>query len=159
LTDQRKDSKTARRFSHGCAVTQLRNTISIWALGNIINNPQFGRVHFKPLPKQDRSIVGGRINHALTHHDEPKSNEPQAEYRNGRRNHASEIQPKPHENKLAPAPDAWKEICQLHLKEWVTQGQRAKLEAEYNAGIASGKSWREIGAALGQIVKGWERGR
>jgi hypothetical protein len=26
-------------------------------------------------------------------------------------------------------------------------------------GIASRKSWREIGAALGQIVKGWERGR
>jgi hypothetical protein len=47
----------------------------------------------------------------------------------------------------------------MHLKEWVTPGQRAKLEAEYDAGIASGKSWREIGAALGQIVKGWERGR
>jgi hypothetical protein len=41
----------------------------------------------------------------------------------------------------------------------VTLGQRAKLEAEYNAGIASRKTWREIGAALGQIVKGWERGR
>jgi len=47
----------------------------------------------------------------------------------------------------------------MHLKEWVTKGQRVKLEAEYNAGIASGKNWREIGAALGQIVKGWERGR
>jgi hypothetical protein len=47
----------------------------------------------------------------------------------------------------------------LHLKEWVTLGQRAKLDAEYNAGIAAGKSWREIGAALGQIVKGWKRGR
>jgi hypothetical protein len=58
----------------------------------------------------------------------------------------------------AETPDAWKEICQLNLKERVTQGQRVKLESEYNAGIASGKSWREIGAALGQIVKGWERG-
>jgi hypothetical protein len=47
----------------------------------------------------------------------------------------------------------------LHLKEWVTPGQRAKLEGEYNAGIASANSWRDIGAALGQIVKGWERGR
>ena len=41
----------------------------------------------------------------------------------------------------------------------VTEGQRAKLEAEYNFGLASGKSWREIAAALGQIVKGWKRGR
>jgi hypothetical protein len=57
------------------------------------------------------------------------------------------------------APDAWKEICQLHLKEWVTPGQRDKLQAEYDAGIATGKSWREIGTALGQIVKGWKRGR
>jgi hypothetical protein len=36
------------------------------ALGNIINNPQFGRIHFKPQPKQDRRIgPGGKINHAL----------------------------------------------------------------------------------------------
>jgi hypothetical protein len=36
------------------------------ALGNIINNPQFGRIYFKPQPKQDRSIgPGGKINHAL----------------------------------------------------------------------------------------------
>jgi len=47
----------------------------------------------------------------------------------------------------------------MHLKEWVTTEQRAKLEAEYDAGIANGKSWREIGTALGQIVKGRERGR
>jgi hypothetical protein len=59
----------------------------------------------------------------------------------------------------AAAPDAWQQICQLYLKQWVTPGQRAKLEAEYNAGIATGKSWREIGTALGQIVKGWKRGR
>jgi hypothetical protein len=76
------------------------------ALGNIINNPQFGRVHFKPAPRQDRSIVGGRINHALTHRDEPKSSEPQVEFRNGRRNHASEVQQKPQDNKSAPAVDA-----------------------------------------------------
>src|ERR1700730_7235031 len=36
------------------------------ALGNIINNPQFGRIHFKPQSKQDRSIgPGGRINHSI----------------------------------------------------------------------------------------------
>ena len=83
----------------------------------------------------------------------------QQEYVNGRKNHAY-TPPEDAAKKVAvQAPDAWQQICQLHLKEWVTPGQRAKLEAEYNSGIASGKSWRDIGAALGQIVKGWKRGR
>jgi hypothetical protein len=76
-----------------------------------------------------------------------------------RSNSGTYVPPEEAAKKVAiQAPDAWQEICQLHLKEWVTPGQRAKLEAEYDAGIASGKSWREIGAALGQTVKGWERG-
>jgi hypothetical protein len=129
------------------------------ALGNIINNPQFGRVHFKPAPKQDRSIVGGRINHSLTHRDEPNSSEPQVEYRNGRRNHASEVQQKPQESRSAPVVDAWKDIVDLYMRRWTTHGQQATLQAEYDRGISTGKSWREIGAALGQIVKSWERGR
>jgi hypothetical protein len=129
------------------------------ALGNIINNPQFGRVHFKPAPRQDRSIVGGRINHALTHRDEPQKSEPQVKFRNGRRNHASEIQPKPQESNQAPAIDSWKQIVDLYMRRWTTHGQQATLQAEYDRGIATGKSWREIGAALGQIVKGWGRGR
>jgi hypothetical protein len=129
------------------------------ALGNIINNPQFGRVHFKPAPRQDRSIVGGRINHALTHRNEPKSTEPQVQYRNGRRNHASEVQQKPQETGTPPTVDSWKEIADLYLRRWTTHGQQTTLQAEYDRGVATGKSWREIGAALGQIVKGWERGR
>jgi hypothetical protein len=41
------------------------------ALGNIINNPQFGRIYFKPQPKQDRSIgPGGRINHSIVNKSE-----------------------------------------------------------------------------------------
>jgi hypothetical protein len=41
------------------------------ALGNVINNPQFGRIYFKPQPKQDRSIgPGGKINHALVNKSE-----------------------------------------------------------------------------------------
>jgi hypothetical protein len=135
------------------------------ALGNIINNPQVGqRIHFKPQPKQERPYgPGGKLNHAFGQ-EEPKPKAAavgvqQQEYVAGRKNHA--YTPPDAEKKVVTqaAPDAWKEICQLHLKEWVTPGQRAKLEAEYNAGIASGKSWREIGAALGQIVKGWKRGR
>ena len=59
----------------------------------------------------------------------------------------------------APALDAWKEIVDRYRSQRTTPGQKATLEAEYNRGIAIGKSWREIGAALGQIVKGWQRGR
>jgi hypothetical protein len=41
------------------------------ALGNVINNAQFGRIHFHPQPKQDRSIgPGGKINHALVNKSE-----------------------------------------------------------------------------------------
>ena len=128
------------------------------ALGNVINNATFGRVHFKPARKQDRSIVGGRINHASTHRDEPKSTEPQVEYRNGRRNHASEVRQTKTETP-APAPDSWQQIVNRYMTQWVTHSQKATLQAEYERGIATGKSWREIGAALGQIVKSWERGR
>jgi hypothetical protein len=81
------------------------------------------------------------------------------EYRNGRRNHASEVQPNPQESKPTPVVDAWKEITDRYRAQWVTPGQKATLDAEYNRGISTGKSWREIGAALGRIVKGWERGR
>jgi hypothetical protein len=71
---------------------------------------------------------GGKLNHAFGQKDEPpKSVEVQQEFHpNGRRNHAY----KPTQDaaaKSAPAPDAWQQICQLHLKQWVTAGQRAKL--------------------------------
>ena len=131
------------------------------ALSNITNNIQFGRIHFKPQPRADRAYgPGGKLNHAFGQKDEPaKSVEVQQEFHpNGRRNHAY-TPPQDAATKPAPAPDAWQQICQLYLKQWVTPGQRDKLRAEYDAGIATGKSWREIGTALGQIVKGRERGR
>jgi hypothetical protein len=133
------------------------------ALGNIINNPRPGqRIHFHAQPQQqDRSVVQGKVNHAFNYKEESKkaTSVQQMEFVNGRRNHAY-TPPEEAQKKVAvQAPDAWKEICQLHLKEWVTPGQRDKLQAEYDAGIATGKSWREIGTALGQIVKGSERGR
>jgi hypothetical protein len=131
-------------------------------LSNITNNIQFGRIHFKPQPKAGRPYgPGGKRNHAFGQVEEPKAKAAvtdQPEYVNGRKNHAY-TPPENAAKKPGEAPDAWQQICQMHLKEWVTQGQRAKLEAEYNARIATGKSWREIGTALGQIVKGWERGR
>jgi hypothetical protein len=45
------------------------------------------------------------------------------------------------------------------MAQWSTHGQKAMLVAEYDRGIATGSLWREIGSSLGQIVKGWERGR
>jgi hypothetical protein len=130
------------------------------ALGNAQNTGK-RKIFWKELPKQSREYVQGRPNHAFGQVKEPKEKvaaQGQPEYVNGRKNHAY-TPPENAAKKPAEAPDAWQEICQLHLKQWITQGQRAKLEVEYNAGIASGKSWREIGTALGQIVKGWERGR
>jgi hypothetical protein len=127
------------------------------ALTNVQNNSR------RPLfwhegPKQSREYVQGKPNHAFDK-EAPKAATAQPEfYPNGRRNH-NYVPPENAAKRPAEALDAWQQICKLHLKEWVTPGQRAKLEAEYNAGIATGKSWREIGAALGQIVKGWERGR
>jgi hypothetical protein len=131
------------------------------ALSNITNNIQFGRIYFKLQPRADRAYgPGGKLNHAFGQKDEPaKSVEAQPEFHpNGRRNHAY----KPTQDaaaKPAPPPDAWQQICQMHLKEWVTPGQRAKLEAEYKAGIATGKSWREIGMSLGLMVRDQQRGR
>jgi hypothetical protein len=131
------------------------------ALGNCVNSAQFGRIHFKPQPRQqDRSVVQGKPNHAFNQEEpKPKVANQEREYIGGRKNHAWTPPEEAAKKVAAVAPDAWKEICQLHLKEWVTPGQRDKLQAEYDAGIATGKSWREIGTALGQIVKGWERGR
>jgi hypothetical protein len=127
------------------------------ALTNVQNNSR-RKFFWHDGPKQSREYVQGKPNHAFGA-EVPKTATAQSEFHpNGRRNH-SYTPPENAAKKPVEAPDAWQEICQLHLKQWITQGQRAKLEAEYNAGIATGKSWREIGTALGQIVKGWERGR
>lgn len=141
-----------------CAVSEAGLNM---ALGNVQNTGK-RRIYWKELPKESREYVRGRPNHAFGQ-EEPKPKaaaaNQQQEYVNGRKNHAYTPRGDAAKKVAIQAPDAWQEICQLHLKEWVTPGQRAKLEGEYNAGIASGKSWRDIGAALGQIVKGWERGR
>jgi hypothetical protein len=134
------------------------------ALGNLINNPMPGqRIHFHPQPKQqDRSVVQGRPNHAFGAVEEPKvkaATIQQREYINGRRNHGYIPLEEAVKKVSVQAPDAWQQICQLHLKEWVTPGQRAKLEGEYEAGIATGKSWRDIGTSLAAIIRDQQRGR
>jgi hypothetical protein len=129
------------------------------ALTNVQNNSS-RKLFWHEGPKQDRTIWNGKLNHALLQNTEPskRSETAQEFHPNGRRNHAFKANTDEPSNPT-PALDSWKEIVDRYRAQWITPGQRDKLEAEYNAGIATGKSWRESGAALGQIVKGRERGR
>jgi hypothetical protein len=129
------------------------------ALTNVQNNSN-RKLFWHEGPKQDRAIWNGKLNHArLLNSGQPKRTEVVQEFHaNGRRNHSFKAKTdEPQQS--SPAPDAWKEIADLYLRRWTTHGQQATLQAEYDRGITTGKSWREIGASLGQIVKGWERGR
>jgi hypothetical protein len=129
------------------------------ALTNVQNNSS-RKLYWHEGPKQDRTIWNGKLNHALIQNNEPsKRTEPVQEFHpNGRRNHAFKTK-SDERQKTAPVFDSWKEIVGRYMTQWTTHGQKATLDAEYARGIATGKSWREIGAALGQIVRGWERGR
>jgi hypothetical protein len=129
------------------------------ALTNVQNNSS-RKLFWREGRKQDRAIWNGKLNHArLPNTDQPKRIEvPQEFHANGRRNHAFKSNAE-EPSKREPKVDAWKEIADLYLRRWTTHGQQAILQAEYDRGIATGKSWREIVAALGRIVKSWERGR
>jgi hypothetical protein len=129
------------------------------ALTNVQNNSS-RKLFWHEGPKQDRDIWNGKLNHArLPNNGQPKRTAVVQEFHaNGRRNHAFKSNAE-EPSKPEPKIDAWKEIADLYLRHWTTHGQQAILQAEYDRGVATGKPWREIGAALGQIVKGWERGR
>jgi hypothetical protein len=117
------------------------------ALGNG-QNTSHRKLYWKEGPKQDRAYgPGGRLNHAFGQKDEPATSvEVQQEFHpNGRRNHAYTPTQDAATKPAQVATDAWQQICQTYLKEWVTEGQRAELEAEYTSGIAAGNGWREIG--------------
>src|SRR3984957_17760798 len=139
------------------AISEANLTTS---LGNVQNSGH-RKIFWKELPKQSREYVQGRPNHAFGQTEEPKAADMrEREYVNGRKNH-SYVERKSGNGPSKPERnvDAWKEIVDLYLRRWTTHGQKATLQAEYNRGIQTGKTWREIGAALGRIVKGWERGR
>jgi hypothetical protein len=129
------------------------------ALTNVQNNSS-RKLFWHEGPKQDRAIWNGKLNHALNQKDEPaKPTEPVQEFHpNGRRNHAFKANTD-EPRKPEPKVDAWKQVADLRVRQWTTHGQQATLQAEYDRGIETGKSWREIGSSLGQIVKGWKRGR
>jgi hypothetical protein len=130
------------------------------ALGNVQNSGR-RKIFWKENPKQSREHVQGRPNHAFGQTEEPKAAATrEREYVNGRKNHSYVGQQSGNEPcKPERTVDAWKEVVDLCMRRWTTHGQQAILQAEYDRGIATGKSWREIGAALGQIVKRWECGR
>jgi hypothetical protein len=128
------------------------------ALGNCQTNGH-RRIFWKETPKADRAYVSGKPNHANSSHlEEPNASVNKREYVNGRKNHAYA----PAETVAqAPAevPEAWQRIIDLHMKEWSTHSQKAKLERELNAGLATEKSKREIAMALGAIVRDQRRAR
>jgi hypothetical protein len=135
------------------------------ALGNIINNPQPGqRIHFHPQPKQqDRSVVQGKPNHAFNQPEEKKAAVAvgdNREYIGGRKNHAY-TSPEDAQNKVAAQGplDAWAEIIAIQLKNWVLPSQEARLQNEYNAGVAAGKSHSDISMSLAAIIRDRQRGR
>lgn len=134
------------------------------ALGNLINNPQPGqRIHFHAQPRQqDRSVVQGRKNHAFGQEEtKPKAaaaGVQQQEYVNGRKNHAW-TPPEEAAKKVTAAADAWSEVIAIQLKDWVLPSQQARLENEYNAGLAAGRSRRDISASLAAIIRDRQRGR
>ena len=129
------------------------------ALGNCQTNGH-RRIYWKEIPKQDRAYVQGKPNHAHpSHREQPNPSQAQSEfYPDGRRNH-SYAPPETVARKQAEPVDAWQQIVNRYMTQWVTHSQKATLQAEYDRGTATGKSWREIGAALGQIIRRWERGR
>jgi hypothetical protein len=143
-------------LNHRYAVTEAGLDM---ALGNVQNTGK-RKIFWKENPKQSREYVQGRANHAFGQTEEPKAADIwERGYVNGRKNysyveHKSGSEPSQPERNV----DAWREIVDRYRAQWITPGQKATLDAEYNRGIATGKSWREIGAALGQIAKSWERG-
>jgi hypothetical protein len=112
------------------------------ALTNVQNNSS-RKLFWHEGPKQDRDIWNGKLNHArLPNNDQPKRTEVVQEFHaNGRRNHAFKSNVE-EPSKSEPKVDAWKEIADLYLRRWTTHGQQATLQAEYDRGIAAGKSWR-----------------
>jgi hypothetical protein len=132
------------------------------ALGNCINSAKFGRIHFHPQPKNaDRSVVQGKVNHAWNYTEEPKKPAGilQQEFIKGRRNH-SYVAPEDAAKKVDAQPvDSWQRIIDIQLKDWVTLNQEARLQNEYKAGVAAGKSLRDISTSLQAMIKDRQRGR
>jgi hypothetical protein len=133
------------------------------ALGNIINNPQPGqRIHFHAQPpQQDRSVVQGRPNHAFNQPEEKKAAVvgDNREYIGGRKNHAYTSPEEAQKKVAAAAPDAWQEVIAIQLKDWVLPSQEARLKNEYIAGVAAGRSRRDISTSLAAIIRDRQRGR
>jgi hypothetical protein len=116
-------------------------------------------IHWKEAPKQDRSVVGGRKNHAHPSNNDARIEMPTESefYPNGKRNHnyrPPDAAPKPLETA-----DPWQALIDLYMREWTYPSQRARLQGELDAGLAAGRTRREIAESLGRIVRDQRRGR
>jgi hypothetical protein len=132
------------------------------ALGNAQNSGH-RKIFWKESPKESREYVHGKKNFAFGQDAKPKpaaAGVQQQEFHpNGRRNH-SYVSPEEAQKKVAAqAPDSWQEIIDLHMREWVTPSQQSRLENELSAGLAAGRSKRDIAMSLGALVKDQRRGR
>jgi hypothetical protein len=132
------------------------------ALSNLINSPLPGqRIHFHSRSaQQDRSVVQGRPNHAFNQPEVKKAAVgDNREYIGGRKNHAWTPPGEAAKNVTAAPVDAWQRIIEIQLKDWVTPSQEARLQNEYKAGVAAGKSLRDISTSLQGMIKDRQRGR
>jgi hypothetical protein len=132
------------------------------ALGNAQNSGH-RKIWWKESPKESREYVHGKKNFAFGQ-EEPKPKAAavgvqQQEFVNGRRNH-SYVPPEEARKKVAAQPvDSWQEIIDIQMKEWSTPSQQVKLQNELSAGLAAGRSRRDIAMSLGALVKDQRRGR
>jgi hypothetical protein len=130
------------------------------ALGNVQNSSK-RKIYWKESPKESREYVHGKKNFAFGQEELKKkaATTGQPEYVGGRKNHAY-APPGEATKKVAAQPvDSWQEIIDLHMKEWVTPSQQVKLQNELNAGLAAGRSRRDIAMSLSALVKDQRRGR
>jgi hypothetical protein len=132
------------------------------ALGNAQNSGHRKIFWKESTKKESREYVQGRPNHAFNQEPKPKAAAAGIqgqEFVNGRRNH-SYVPPEEAQKKVAAAaPDAWQEIIQIQLRDWVTPSQEARLQNEYKAGVAAGRTNREISESLAVLVRDQHRGR
>jgi hypothetical protein len=106
--------------------------------------------------------VQGRVNHAFNYEEETTAkvtSVQQIEFVNGRRNHAYTPPAEAAKKVAAAPPDAWQRIIEIQLKDWTTPNQEARLQNEYKAGLASGRSLRDISSSLQAMIKDRQRGR
>jgi hypothetical protein len=128
------------------------------ALGNAQNSGH-RKIWWKDSTKKEsREYVHGRPNHAFNQEPKTKAAAASQEYVNGRKNHA--YTPPEEAQRVAAQPvDSWQQIIDIQMKQWVTPSQQVKLENELSAGVAAGRSRRDISSSLAALIRDQQKGR